>query len=89
MFLSNVIFVNKYIESHIIESRLTCLKLKGLGLPTSSAATSNFENSSASGSVSAIGARYHGLLTLSIHPKMRKRAIGSIEKAFNMGVHVK
>ena len=44
--------------------------LKQVPLPTSSAATSNFENSSSS--VSAID------------PKRRNGFIGSIEKAFNM-----
>ena len=45
--------------------------LKQVPLPTSSAATSNFENSSSSASA--------------IDPKRRKWSIGSIEKAFNMG----
>ena len=45
--------------------------LKQVLLPTSSAATSNFENSSSSASA--------------IDPKMRKGSIGSIEKTFNMG----
>ena len=47
--------------------------LKQVPLPTSSAATSNFENSSYSSSASAID------------PKRRKGSIGSIEKTFNMG----
>ena len=47
--------------------------LKQVPLPTSSAAKSNFENSSYSASASAID------------PKRRKGSIGSIEKAFNMG----
>ena len=45
--------------------------LKQVLLPTSSATTSNFENSSSSASA--------------IDPKMRKGSIGSIEKTFNMG----
>ena len=45
--------------------------LKKVPLPTSSAGTSNFENSSSSASA--------------IDPKKRKGSIGSIEKAFNMG----
>ena len=45
--------------------------LKQVLLPTSSAGTSNFENSSSSASA--------------IDPKRRKGSIGSIEKAFNMG----
>ena len=49
--------------------------LKQVPLPTSSAATSNFENSSSSASASASA----------IDPKRRKGSIGSIEKAFNMG----
>ena len=32
MLFFNAIFVEKYIEGHIIESRLTCRKLKGSGL---------------------------------------------------------
>ena len=47
--------------------------LKQVPLPTSSAATSNFENSSSSASASAID------------PKRRKGCIESIEKTFNMG----
>ena len=47
--------------------------LKQVLLPTSSDATSNFENSSSSASASAIDL------------KRRKGSIGSIEKAFNMG----
>ena len=47
--------------------------LKQVLLPTSSAATSNFENSSSRASASAID------------PKRRKGSIGSIEKAFNIG----
>ena len=49
--------------------------LKQVSLPTSSAGTSNFENSSSNASASAIDL------------KMRKGSIGSIEKAFNMGAH--
>ena len=57
------------------EQRVKQYNLKQVPLPTSSAATSNFENSSSSASASAS----------SINPKRRKRSIGSIEKAFNMG----
>ena len=45
--------------------------LKQYPLPTSSAETSNFENSSSSAS--------------DIDPKRRKGSIGSIKKTFNMG----
>ena len=31
MLFFNVIYVNKHTKGHIIESRLTCWKLKGLG----------------------------------------------------------
>ena len=55
------------------EQRVKQYNLKQVPLPTSSAATSNFENSSSSTSASAID------------PKRRKGSIGSIEKAFNMG----
>ena len=51
------------------EQRVKQSNLKQVPLPTSSAATSNFENSSSS----------------AIDPKRRKGSIGSIEKAFNMG----
>ena len=57
------------------EQRVKQSNLKQVHLPTSSAAVSNFENSSTSGSASAID------------PKKRKRSIGSIEKAFNIGAH--
>ena len=60
------------------EQRVKQYNLKQVPLPTSSATTSNFENSSSSASASASA----------IVPKMRKGSIGSIEKAFNM-VHVK
>ena len=53
------------------EQRVKQSNLKQVLLPTSSAATSNFENSSSSAS--------------SIDPRRRKGSIGSIEKAFNMG----
>ena len=56
-----------------VEQRVKQYNLKQLPLPTSSAAKSNFENSSSSASASAID------------PKRRKGSIGSIEKAFNMG----
>ena len=55
------------------EQRVKQYNLKQVCLPTSSAATSNFENSSSSASASAID------------PKRSKGTIGSIEKAFNMG----
>ena len=55
------------------EQRVKQYNLKQVPLPASSAATSNFENSSSSASASAID------------PKRRKGYIGSIEKAFNMG----
>ena len=57
------------------EQRMKQSNLKQVPLPISSAATSNFENSSFSASASAID------------PKSRKGSIGSIEKAFNMGAH--
>ena len=53
------------------EQRVKQSNLKQVPLPTSSAATSNFEKSSSSASA--------------IDPKRRKGSIGSIEKAFNMG----
>ena len=53
------------------EQRVKQSNLKQVPLPTSSAATSNFEKSSFSASA--------------IDPKRRKGSIGSIEKAFNMG----
>ena len=55
------------------EQRVKQYNLKQVPLPTSSAATSNFENSSSSSSASAID------------PKRRKGSIVSIEKTFNMG----
>ena len=55
------------------EQRVKQSNLKQVPLPTSSAATSNYENSSSSASA--------------IDPKRRKGSIGSIEKAFNMGAH--
>ena len=57
------------------EQRVKQSNLKQVPLPISSAATSNFENSSSSASASASA----------IDPKRRKGSIGSIEKAFNMG----
>ena len=57
------------------EQRVKQYNLKQVPLPTSSAAKSNFENSSSSASASAID------------PKRRKGSIGSIEKAFNIGAH--
>ena len=56
-----------------VEQRVKQSKLKQVPLPTSSATTSNFENSSTS--------------ACAIDPKRRKGSIGSIEKAFNMGAH--
>ena len=53
------------------EQRVKRSNFKQVPLPTSSAGTSNFENSSSSASA--------------IDPKRRKRSIRSIEKAFNMG----
>ena len=53
------------------EQRVKKSNLKQVPLPASSAAASNFENSSTSASA--------------IDPKRRKGSIGSIEKAFNMG----
>ena len=55
------------------EQRVKQYNLNQIPLPTSSAATSNFENSSSSASASAND------------PKRRKGSIGSIEKAFNYG----
>ena len=57
------------------EQRVKRYNLKQVPLPTSSATTSNFENSSSSASARAID------------PKRRKGSIGSIEKTFNMGAH--
>ena len=57
------------------EQRVKQSNLKQVPLPTSSAATSNFENSSSSASAGVID------------PKRRKWSIGSIEKAFTMGAH--
>ena len=53
------------------EQRVKQSNRKQVPLPTSSAGTSNFENSSSSASA--------------IDPKRRKGSIGSIEKAFNIG----
>ena len=53
------------------KQRVKQSNLKQVLLPTSSAATSNFENSSSSAS--------------SIDPRRRQGSIGSIEKSFNMG----
>ena len=55
------------------EQRVKHSNLKQVSLPASSAATSNFENSSSSASASASDL------------KRRKGSIGSIEKAFNTG----
>ena len=53
------------------EQKVKQSNLKQVPLPTSSIAASNFENSSSSASA--------------IDPKRRKRFIGSVKKAFNMG----
>ena len=65
----NLIEMRKVIEE--AEQRVKKSNLKQVPLPASSAAASNFENSSTSASA--------------IDPKRRKGSIGSIEKAFNMG----
>ena len=65
------------------EQRVKQSNPKQVPLPTSSTEASNFRNSFTSDTV--IGVHYHGLPTPSIDPKKRKGAIGSIEKAFNMG----
>ena len=67
----NLVEMRRVMEK--VEQRLKQSNLKQVLLPTSSAATSNFENSSSSASANAID------------PKRRKMSIGSIEKAFNMG----
>ena len=54
-----------------VEQRVKQFNLKQVPLPTSSTATSNFENFSTSASA--------------IDPKRRKGSIGAIEKSFNMG----
>ena len=65
----NLVEIRRVMEE--AEQRVKQFNLKQVPLPISSAATSNFENSSFSASA--------------IDPKRRKRSIGSIEKAFNMG----
>ena len=56
-----------------VEQKVKQSNLKQVPLPTSSTATSNFDNFSTSASA--------------IDPKRRKGSIGAIEKAFNMGAH--
>ena len=65
----NLVEMRRVMEE--VEQRVKQSNLKQVPLPTSSVATSNFENSSFSTSV--------------IDPKRRKGSIGSIEKTFNMG----
>ena len=65
----NLVEMRRVMEE--VEQRVKQYNLKQVPLPTSSAATSNFENSSSSVSVT--------------DSKRRKGSIGSIEKAFNMG----
>ena len=65
----NLVEMRRVVEE--AEQRVKQSNLKQVPLPTSSAGTSNFENSSSSASA--------------IDPKRRKGFIGSIEKAFNMG----
>ena len=65
----NLVEMRRVVEE--AEQRVKQSNLKQVPLPTSSAGTSNFENSSSSASA--------------IDPKRRKGSIGSIEKAFNMG----
>ena len=65
----NLAKMRKVVEE--AEQRVKQSNLKQVPLPTSSAGTSNFENSSSSASA--------------IDPKRRKGSIGSIKKAFNMG----
>ena len=65
----NLVEIRRVMEE--AEQREKQSNLKQVPLPTSSAGTSNFENSSSSASA--------------IDLKRRKGSIGSIEKAFNMG----
>ena len=66
---ANLVEMRRVMEE--AEQRVNQSNLKQVHLPTSSAAASNFENSSTSASV--------------IDPKRRKGSIGSIKMAFNMG----
>ena len=77
----NLVEMQKVVEE--AEQREKQFNAKQVPLPTSSAEASNFENSATSDT--ATGVHYHGLPTPSIDPKRGKGAIGSIEKAFNMG----
>ena len=65
----NLVEMRRVVEE--AEQRVKLSNIKQVPLPTSSARTSNFENSSSSASA--------------IDPKRRKGYIRSIEKAFNMG----
>ena len=65
----NLVEMQRVMEE--VEQRVKQSNLKQVPLPTSSPATSNFENSFSSASA--------------IDPKRRKGSIGSIEKTFNMG----
>ena len=65
----NLVEMRRVVEE--AEQRVKQYNLKQVPLPTSSAGTSNFDNSSSS----------------AIDPKRRKGSIGSIEKALNMGAH--
>ena len=67
----NLVEMRRVMEE--VEQRMKQYNLKQVPLPTSSVATSNFENSSSSASASAID------------PKRRKGFMRSIEKTFNMG----
>ena len=67
----NLVEMRRLMEE--VEQRVKQSNLKQVPLPTSSVATTNFENSSSNASASTID------------PKRRKRSIGSIKKAFNMG----
>ena len=66
----NLVEMRRVVEEEA-EQRVKLSNIKQVPFPTSSARTSNFENSSSSASA--------------IDPKRRKGSIGSIEKAFNMG----
>ena len=77
----NVIEMQKVLEE--AKHRVKQSNPKQVSLPISITKASNFGNSSTSDT--ATGVRYHGLPTPSIDLKRRKRAIGSIKKAFNMG----
>ena len=68
-----------------VEQRVKQSNPKQVSLPTLRVDASNFGNSSTSDITT--GVSFHGLPTPSIDPKRRKGAIGSIEKAFNVGAH--